>query len=337
MNEPVRWGILGCARVARRRVMPAIQEIEGAVLTAVASRELDKARQLAEMFDVPIAYGSYDALIDDLKVEAIYIPLPNHMHAEWSIKAMLRGKHVLCEKPLTMNAAQAREVQEVRDATGLLCLEAFAYRFNPVVAKAIEVARSGALGELRAIHSAMTFLMDPIDPANVRMKPEMGGGALYDVGCYAINASRMIAGREPLFAWATLDWSEPYGVDMAGTAVLDYGGLLRGTVHWGFNAAYGAPLVAVGTQARLTAPHGWRPPPGEPALYLDVGDETMAIHVERIDDYLGEVLDMSRAIRGEQEPRYAWEPLDATMRVLDACFASDKSGKAEKIESTERT
>jgi len=311
--------------------MPAVQQVKSSALVAVASRTLDKAQQFAEQFEVPAAYGSYDALLADPDVEVVYIPLPNHLHAEWSIQALRAGKHVLCEKPLAMDAAEARQVQAVRDATGLYCLEAFAYRFNPVVAKAIEIARSGVLGELRSIYTAMSFVMDPIDPANVRMQPEIGGGALYDVGCYAINASRMIAGREPLTAWATMEWSEQYGVDLAGTAVLDYGDGLRGTVHWGLNAADGAPLLAVGTEARLTAPHGWRPPPGEPALWLDVGDETTPIHVERIDDYVGEVQDLSLAIRGEQEPRYAWEPLDATMRVLDACFASDKSGRAEKV------
>jgi xylose dehydrogenase (NAD/NADP) len=331
MNGPVRWGILGCARVARRRVMPAVQQVEGATLTAVASRELSKAQQFAEQFDVPAAYGSYEVLLHDPDVEVIYIPLPNHLHAEWSIQALRAGKHVLCEKPLTMDAAEARQIQAVRDEMGLYCLEAFAYRFNPVVDKAFEIARSGALGELRYIHTAMSFVMGKPDPNNVRIKPEMGGGALYDVGCYAINAQRMMAGREPLTAWATMQWSEQYGVDIAGTATLDFGDELWGTVHWSYDAAYGAPLVAVGTKARLTAPHGWRPPPGEPALWLDVGDETTAIHVERIDDYVGEVQDLSLAIRGEQAPRYAWEPLDATMRVLDACYASDKSGRAERV------
>jgi predicted dehydrogenase len=322
---------MGGARVARRRVIPAIQQVEQAALAAVASRDLDKARQLAAQFGAPAAYGSYQALLDDPQVEVVYIPLPNHLHAEWSIRALRANKHVLCEKPLTMDAAEARRVQAARDETGLYCLEAFAYRFNPVVAKAFEIARSGVLGEPRHIHTAMSFLMDPIDPDNLRMKPEMGGGALYDVGCYAINAQRMLAGREPLTAWATMEWSEPYGVDMSGTATLDFGSGLRGTVHWGYDAAYGAPLVMVGTAARLTAPHGWRPPAGQPALWVDVGDETTAIHVERVDDYVGEVRDLCLAVRGEREALYAWEPLDATMRVLDACFASDKSGRAEPV------
>ena len=132
-------------------------------------------------------------------------------------------------------------------------------------------------------------------------------------------------------AWATMLWADEFDVDLAGTATLDYGDGVWGTVHWGYTAAYGAPLVAVGTQARLTAPHGWRPPAGEPALYLDVGDETTPIYVERVDDYVGEVRDLSLAVRGAQAPAYGWEPLDATMRVLDACFASDKSGRAEPV------
>jgi predicted dehydrogenase len=204
---------------------------------------------------------------------------------------------VLCEKPLTMDAAEARRVQAVRDETGLYCLEAFAYRFNPVVAKAIEVARSGVLGELRFLHTISNFLMGEPDPANVRLIAEIGGGALYDMGCYALNAQRMMAGREPRTAWAAMEWSERFDVDLAGTAMLDFGDGLRGTAQWGFTAP-GGPAIAIGTKGRLVLPHGWNPPPDAPAMLLAVGGEREHITVEPANDYAGEVEDLSLAVRG---------------------------------------
>jgi len=241
------------------------------------------------------------------------------------------GKHVLCEKPIAVDAAEARRIQAVRDETGLYCLEAFAYRFNPVVAKAIEIARSGVLGELHFLHTVATFRMGTLDPANVRLQAAIGGGALYDMGCYALNAQRMMAGREPSSAWATMEWSERFDVDLAGTAMLDFGDGLRGTVQWGFTAPYSSPLSAVGTEGRLVGPYGWGPPDGAPAFLLTVGSETEEVYVERANDYTGEVQDLSEALRGLHEPVYAWEPLEANMRVIDACYASHKSGRAETV------
>ncbi|MBN1581868.1 MAG: Gfo/Idh/MocA family oxidoreductase, partial [Anaerolineae bacterium] len=182
MNEPVRWGVLGCAQIAVNRVIPGMQGTDLATLAAVASRSLLKAQETAARFEVLKAYGSYEALLADPEIEAVYIPLPNGLHAEWSIKALRAGKHVLCEKPIALDAAEAREIQAVRDETGYLCLEAFAYRFNPVVAEAIRIAGSGVLGQLRFIHTVSTFLMDVLDPANVRLRADIGGGALYDMG-----------------------------------------------------------------------------------------------------------------------------------------------------------
>jgi predicted dehydrogenase len=180
------------------------------------------------------------------------------------------------------------------------------------------------------MHTISNFMMGEHDPANVRLRAEIGGGALYDMGCYALNAQRMMAGREPLCAWAAMEWSERFDVDMAGTAMLDFGKGLRGTVQWGFTAP-GGPASAIGTQGRLVAPHGWNPPPDVPALVLTVGGERKEICVEPANDYAGEVEDLSLAVRGEREPLYAWEPLDANMRVIDACYASHKSGRAERV------
>ncbi len=332
MTEPVRWGVLGCAKIAIERVIPAMPDANVTTLAAVASRSLEKAQGVAAQFDVPKAYGSYEELLADPEIEAVYIPLPNGLHAEWSIKALRAGKHVLCEKPLTMDATEARKVQAARDETGLYCLEAFAYRFNPVVAKAFEIAQSGVLGDLRFMHTVSTFLMaPPYDPANVRLRADIGGGALYDMGCYAINAQRMLAGREPRSAWATMTWSERFDVDMSGTAILDFSDDLRGTIQWGFNAPYGGPFSVVGEAGRLTGTYGWGPPAGEPAMVLEVDGQVEEIVVEPANDYTGEVEDLSEGVRGIAEPAYAWEPLEANMRVLDACYRSHRTGEVEGV------
>jgi predicted dehydrogenase len=322
---------LGAANIAIRAVIPAMGEVELASLHGIASRTLAKAEDVAEQFGAAKAYGSYDELLSDPAIEAVYIPLPNGLHAEWSIKAMRAGKDVLCEKPIAMDAAEAREIQAVREETGRLCIEAFAYRFNPVVARAFEIAQSGVLGELRFIHTCTTFDMGTPDPADVRLQADIGGGALYDVGCYAINAQRMLAGREPVSAWATMKWSERFDVDMSGTAMLDFGDGLRGTLGWGFETSYGTTPAVTGTEGSLVAPYGWRVVAGQPSLLLNVGGEIEEIVIAGADDYEGEVRDFSEAVRGLHEPVYAWEPLDANMRVIDACYRSQETGFEEEV------
>jgi predicted dehydrogenase len=151
------------------------------------------------------------------------------------------------------------------------------------------------------------------------------------MGCYAVNAQRMMAGREPLSAWATMEWSERFDVDVAGMAMLDFGQGLRGTIQWGFTAPYSVPFSAIGTEGALVGTYGWHPPEGAPAMLLTVGDDTREIHATPANDYAGEVRDLSEAIRGLHAPVYAWEPLDANMRVIDACYASHRSGLPQAV------
>jgi len=332
MTPPVRWGILGCAKIAIDRVIPAMPAAKLTLLNAVASRSLERAQHTAARFNAPKAYGSYEELLEDPEIEAVYIPLPNGLHAEWCIRALCAGKHVLCEKPLTLNAAEAREVQTVAESYQRYCIEAYAYRFSPVVTEAVRIAQSGVLGPLRFLHTVSTFLMEHQDPENVRLQASIGGGALYDMGCYAINAQRLLAAREPISVWTTMLWSERFDVDMAGTAMLDFGDGLLGTIHWGFNAPWGGPFSVVGEAGRLTGAYGWGPPSDRPAMLLSVGGKTDEIYVtEHVNGYTAEVEDLSEAIRGLHPPRYAAEPLDATMRVIDACYRSQKSRTTEPV------
>ena len=332
MNEqPVRWGVVGCANIAINHVIPSMEGAALTTLTAIASRTLSKAQATAERFGIPKAYGSYEAMLADSEIDAVYIPLPNGLHAEWSIKAMRAGKHVLCEKPITVNAAEAREIEAVRSETGRYCLEAYASRFNPVQVKAVEIARSGVLGELRFVHTIASFLMENPDPADVRLQADIGGGALYDIGCYAVDAQRRLMGRMPVTVSARMQWSSRFDVDMAGVAMLDYGDGAMGTLQWGFNAPWGGPFSLVGVKGKLTGPYGWGAPSGEPAMLLQTGREAEKIMAGHVNGYTAEVQDLSEAVRGLHAPAFAAESLEQNMRIIDACYASRRSGQTEAV------
>jgi D-xylose 1-dehydrogenase (NADP+, D-xylono-1,5-lactone-forming) len=332
MTGPVRWGVMGTARIATNRLIPAMHEARLTTLLGIASRTLAKAEDVAQRFDIPRAYGSYEEMLEDPEIEVVYIPLPNGFHAEWCIKSMRAGKHVLCEKPITLDADEARQIEAVRDETGLYCLEAFASRFNPVQERAVEIVRSGALGEPRFMHTISTFLMAEPDPENVRLRVGIGGGALYDMGCYAIDAQRLLAGRIPERAWAEMAWSERFDVDMAGAGVLDFGDGLMGTIQWGFNAPWGGPFSVLGERGTLTGPHGWGAPEGQAAMLLQrEGQPLEQITGERGNGHMIQVQDLSEALRGEHAPKYEDQSLVENMRIIDALYASHRSGHPEEV------
>jgi xylose dehydrogenase (NAD/NADP) len=329
-HEPVRWGLMGTARIATVRVLPVLPQVPDATLLAVASRSMEKARRIADQFGAPRAYDSYEALLADPDIEVVYIPLPNHLHKEWAIKAVQAGKHVLCEKPIALNAAEAREMQAAARANGRLLLEAFMYRFGPLMQKALEIVRSGVLGDLRAIHTAFDYVIVE-NPANVRLHPEMGGGALYDIGAYCINVARMLAGREPVTAFAHLERSPKWGVDMSATGVLDFGDGLLGTFSASFDCRGSTFFRAVGTRGVLEAPEGFLGRGESARLMLTLEDRSHETVIPLVDAYALELQDMCDAVRGVRPAQFVDEPLDATIRVIDACFASERSGRPERI------
>ena len=220
----LRWGVISTANIGRAAVNPAIQASRNGELLAVASREEERAREFAQKWEIPRHYGSYDALLDDASVDAVYIPLPNSMHREWTIRAAEKGKHILCEKPLALSADECREMDAAAEANGVKLMEAFMYRFHPRTQKVVEMVRAGVVGDLKLITSGFTFRLKNSD--NVRLRPEMGGGSLMDVGCYCVNVSRTIAGAEPAAVQAVAHQG-PSGVDeqMVGTLRFE-GGLL---------------------------------------------------------------------------------------------------------------
>ncbi|GMV05118.1 MAG: hypothetical protein AMXMBFR53_13980, partial [Gemmatimonadota bacterium] len=209
-RKRLRWGVLGTANIGRAAVNPAIRASSNGELVAVASRDGERARAFAAEHAIPRALGSYEALVEDPEVDALYVPLPNSLHREWTVRAARAGKHVLCEKPLALTEAECREMAAVAEEHGTLLMEAFMYRFHPRTERVLALVREGALGPIRAIRSAFTFRLTR--PDNIRLRPELGGGALMDVGCYCVNASRTLAGAEPAEVQAQANWTEG-GVD----------------------------------------------------------------------------------------------------------------------------
>ena len=220
----LNWGILSTANIGRAAVIPAIRASSNGTLMAVASRTSSTARDFATAHGIPEHHGSYDALLQDPGIDAVYIPLPNALHREWTIKAAEHGKHVLCEKPLALTAAECHEMAAAATANGVTLMEAFMYRFHPQIGRVETLIHDGALGALKSIRSVFTFRLTK--PGDIRLDPALGGGALMDVGCYCVNVSRTLAGREPVEvqAWATFG---PTGVDLelAGSLRFD-GGLV---------------------------------------------------------------------------------------------------------------
>src|SRR6202158_2574331 len=211
MNNKIEWGVLGVSDLAVKKVIPAMRRGEWSQVAAIASRDLKKAQQAAERLGIPKAYGSYEELVADQNIEAIYNPLPNHLHVPWTIKAAEAGKHVLCEKPISLTAAEARTLLPVRERTGVKIGEAFMVKMHPQWLRARELARTVCIGELQAIVGAFSYFNR--DPSNVRNKPEWGGGGLLDIGCYPITMSRFLFGEEPLRVAGGVEKDPEFGGD----------------------------------------------------------------------------------------------------------------------------
>jgi xylose dehydrogenase (NAD/NADP) len=220
-DQTVQWGILGCARIAATALIPGIKSSANGEILTVASRSLEKAKEYARKFDIPRAYGSYEALLDDPEIQAVCVPLPNSLHKEWTIKAAQKGKHVLCEKPIACCAADAQEMNEACRENGVLLMEAFAQRFHPQYQRAQELIQKGRIGRILRITAAMSRSLYPAD--DIRMNLSLCGGALMDLGCYCINTARYLVGAEPVSVFATQEIGSS-GVDERTTGTLCFPG-----------------------------------------------------------------------------------------------------------------
>ncbi|HWE64422.1 MAG TPA: Gfo/Idh/MocA family oxidoreductase, partial [Chloroflexota bacterium] len=251
MPDRIRWGILSTANIGLKAFIPGVAASRNGVVAAIASRDSSRAQEAAARLGIPRAHGSYEALLADPEVDAIYNPLPNSMHAEWTLKAAEAGKPILCEKPLARDAAEAAAMVEGCRAHGVLLMEAFMYRFHPQQARVRALLDEGAIGELRAVRSGFTFHLRSLDPRNVRLQRDLAGGALMDVGCYCINAMRMLFGEEPRWFSAQGDYREQFGVEVTMAGVLGFSDQRMATFDCGFRAMGQGWYMAVGTTGQI--------------------------------------------------------------------------------------
>jgi D-xylose 1-dehydrogenase (NADP+, D-xylono-1,5-lactone-forming) len=319
---PLRWGILGPGRIAPR-IVRALRDNPRGLLHAVASRDPERSRAFANTHGAPTAFGSYEALLADPAVDVVYVALPNSLHAEWTVRALEAGKHVLCEKPLALTVADVDAIAEAASRSGRIAVEAFMYLHHPQTIRAVQIARSGALGPLQVVSAAFSFLLDhPNDP---RIDPDLGGGSLWDVGCYPVSVARAIAGEEPdgIAAFARLD---ERGVDRTFVGQLRFPSGLLAHFESGFAAADRERVEIVGSDATLVLDHPFLPEPDGPpprvTIRRDGAFEVVA--VPSVDDYRSEVDDLQAAILNGTEPRV---PLAFSRGSIATLVALDRAAR----------
>ncbi len=324
--KKVRWGVLSTARIGVNKVIPAMQKGEYSEIVAIASRDEAKAQAAARRMGIPRAYGSYEALLADPDIDAVYNPTPNHLHVPLTLAALRAGKHVLCEKPIALNAEESRHLlQAAREYPDLLVMEAFMYRFHPQWELAKRLVDEKAIGELRTIHTHFSY--HNVDPNNVRNKPEMGGGGLWDIGCYAVNLSRFLFGREPARVMARLEYDPRFEVDVLASGVLDFGpGTATFTV--GTQLEPYQRVHIIGDAGRIEIEIPFNIPPDAPGrVWLTREGKTETMLTPAADQYTLQGDAFSRAIL---EKRPAPTPLKdavANMAALDALVCSDREAR----------
>jgi predicted dehydrogenase len=316
----VRWGIVSTAHI-NRLLIPGAKASSKVDLVGVASRDQARADAYASKWGIPRAYGSYDELLADPEIEAVYVSLPNTLHADWSIRAVEAGKHVLCEKPLASRAADVEAVFDAADRAGRLVSEAFMFRHHPQIARVQALVAEGAIGELRLVRTAFSYSL--YDPDNIRLRPEVDGGGLMDVGCYCISGSRLLAG-EPERVYGE-EWIGESGTDWAFAGTMRFPGNVLATFDCGTALPERDELEAIGSEGSLFLDDPWHG--RTPVIELRRGGEVEVIRGEEADSYRLELENVSDAVRGEGQLLLGRADAVAQARALEALRRSAASGE----------
>lgn len=318
-DRKLSWGILGCASIATRSVIPGIQQSQTGEVLAVASRDEKKATDTASRFGIERAYGSYEAMLSDDDIDVVYIPLPNHLHKTWTIRAAEQGKHILCEKPIALNVEEAMDMVSACDRAGVKLAEAFMYRYHPRYERVREIVKSGEIGHVRGIYSQ--FTCDATGDGDlVQFYRSMGGGSIYDMGCYPINAARLILGVEPLAATVTALHSPEYDeVDMMATGLVEFPGGIGLSFACALWADYKETLEILGTTGRIEVPSAYV---GDARVLVVTNGRVREETFPDVNQYTLEVDSLGRSVLGDQPLQF--NPMDSVfnMKVIDACLLS---------------
>jgi predicted dehydrogenase len=332
--QPVNWGIISTAKIGTAKVIPAMQKSRHCRIKAIASRDLTLAQKWAKELGIPKAYGSYEELLADRDIEAVYNPLPNHLHVPWSIKAAEAGKHVLCEKPIALDAKEAEKLLAARDRTGQLITEAFMVRSHPQWLRTRELVREGKIGELRAVQGLFTYFLT--DPENVRNKADIGGGGIYDIGCYPIVTSRFLFGAEPTRVVGLIERDPVLKIDRLASAILDYPNGQASFMCSTQLVPY-QRMQVLGTKGRIEVEIPFNAPPDKPCrIFIDdgsqLGDASAREEAFPVCDQYAIQGDLfSEAIRRGTPVEFPLENAVQNMRIVDAIFRSAKTGGWERV------
>lgn len=323
MQTKYRWGILSTANIGRIAMIPALQASKQAEVVAVASRNLESAEKFSADLDIEKAYGSYQDLLDDPNIDIIYIPLPNHLHKKWTIRAAESGKHILCEKPIALNPDECHEMINAARDNGVKLMESFMYRHHPRILSAVDLVRSGKIGDLKVIETGFTFKLKNLQ--DIRYQPEMGGGALMDVGCYCVNIIRLMAGREPVSMQAKATWTKT-GVDEQLIGILDFEDGLTAHFDCGFNMTSRQRCLIAGTEGYLEIPNCFLPGNKKSSITEVRGPGNIKTHsFKGVDQYRLIADDFMHSITSNK-PLYDIDDANANMRVIEALINSAKNG-----------
>jgi D-xylose 1-dehydrogenase (NADP+, D-xylono-1,5-lactone-forming) len=318
----IRWGILSTARIGGRLVEGAAKT-DAADIVAVASRDGATAQAFADAHDIPHAHGSYAALLADPAVEAVYVPLPNSMHVDWTVQALQAGKHVLCEKPMDRRPDAVARAFAVAEQHGLVLSEAFMWRHNPQTRRLRELLDEGAVGAVRLVRACFSFVL--AGDVDVRLDPALDGGGLMDVGCYCVSGVRLVAGGEPVSVSAQAV-NGPTGVDLRLSGLLRFDGDVLGVIDCGLDSYSRSELEIVGSEGRILLPDPWHAI--DPKIVVERGFDREVVTVEGADSYTRELEDMAAAIAGERAPLLGRDDALGQARTIEALYHSAEEGRA---------
>ena len=324
--QKVRWGILSTAKIGREKVIPAMQRSSLCEVIAIASRNNQQGKMVADKLSIPVVYDSYEKLLTDPRIDAIYIPLPNHLHVEWAIKSLQAGKHVLCEKPIGLSSKEAQQLLEAsQEKPGLKIMEAFMYRFHPQWQQAKKLVEDKNIGELRTIQSFFSYFN--ADPANIRNQEAVGGGGILDIGCYCISLSRFIFNKEPLMVSGIVEYDPVLKTDRMASGTLQFS---NGTATFTCSTQL-TPyqrVNIVGTLARIEIEIPFNAPTDKPTrMWLHTKDGSEEIVFDTIDQYTLQCDLFSKAILSDEPVPTSLEDAVNNMKVIEAVFQSDLEQK----------
>jgi len=330
MKRRINWGIMGCASIAERTMIPAIKNSASGVVFGICSRNKKKAEEWQDRFNIVSAYPFYEAMLDDPAIDAVYIPLANHKHCEWAIKAAQAGKHVLVEKPFALNAAEAKKMADAADKNKVLMMEAFMYKFHPQNEKARKVVERKSLGKLQSLIASFTF-MDQMNATNYRWKPEQGGGALYDVGCYTISAARFIFKEEPVSVYATARIHPKHKVDTSCSLLLEFPEGKTALLNCSFESQFQSYYYVTGTKGSMEVLRAFSQKMRQVNMLINNDNLDKTIEFPPTNQYTIMINHFDNCIRHKVPLEYPATDAINNMKVIDAAFQSIKTGKPVKL------